>query len=206
MISRHLLADARYMYGDFKLRQKDYPAARRGLQESLDLRKKMVEDEPRDALLKRDLGVSYYRLGLVADREKKPDEARAAFDEARKIREALVALSENNDRRQMELMLALAHTGSPDRAAELADRLAAGPNVDREMRIDLARCYSQCARATPNDQPARQQALLTTGVDQLLSAVREGYRDRAYLEGEPDFDPLRDQDGFAAVLRDAAAP
>jgi hypothetical protein len=66
-----------------------------------------------------------------------------------RVREELVKISEANDRRQTELMLALAHAGQTAQALELADRYSAGANVDREQRIFLASCCAQVARAIP---------------------------------------------------------
>ena len=108
------LGDVYYMIGEFKLRCGDLAAARRNLEKSRDRRKDLVDREPRNVLLGRDLGMSLYRLGNLADLEKKPDDARQVYEASLKIREELAKISENNDRRQTELMLALAHAGQTD--------------------------------------------------------------------------------------------
>ena len=122
------------------------------------------------------------------------------YEASLKIREDLAKISEGNDRRQTELMLALAHAGQTARALELADRFSAGPNVDREQRIRLAACYAQVARATPPEKAEQVQTALVKAVDAVRTAVREGFRDRVYLETEPDLEPIRNRDDFKQIL------
>ena len=194
------LGDVYYMIGEFKLRCGDLAAARRNLENSRDRRKDLVDREPRNVLLGRDLGMTLYRLGNLADLEKNADEARRLYEASLKIREDLAKISEGNDRRQTELMLALAHAGQTARALELADRFSAGPNVDREQRIFLASCYAQVARATPPEKAEQVQTALVKAVDAVRTAVREGFRDRVYLETEPDLEPIRNRDDFKQIL------
>ena len=194
------LGDVYYMIGEFKLRCGDLAAARRNLENSRDRRKDLVEREPRNVVFGRDLGLILYRLGNLADLEKNADLARRQYAESLKIREDLAKISEANDRRQTELMLALAHAGQTVRALELADRFSAGPNVDREQRIFLAACYAQVARATPTEKAEQIQTALVKAVGAVRTAVGEGFRDRVYLETEPDLEPIRDRDDFKQVL------
>ena len=37
-------------------------------------------------------------------------------------------------------------------------------------------------------------------MDAIRAAIRDGYRDRYYLEGEPDLAPLRSRDDFKALV------
>jgi tetratricopeptide (TPR) repeat protein len=200
------LGDVNYMIGEFKLRCGDLAAARRNLESSLEKRKDLVEREPRNVLLRRDLGMTFYRLGNLADLEKHPADAKQMYETSLNIREAVAKISENNDRRQTELMLALAHTNQIKRALELADRFSAGPNVDREQRIFLAACYAQVGRATPPDKAEQIQTALVKAVDAVRIAVRDGFRDRVYLETEPDLEPIRDRDDFKALLAAMSSP
>jgi uncharacterized Zn finger protein len=122
------------------------------------------------------------------------------FEASLNIHEELAKTSENNDRRQTELMLALAHTGQTARASELADRFSAGPNLDREQRIFLAACYAQVARSTPPEKAEQVQTALIKSVDAVRIAVRGGFQDRVYLETEPDLEPIRNRDDFKQIL------
>ena len=194
------LGDVFYMIGEFKLRCGDLAAARRNLENSRDRRKDLVDKEPRNVLFGRDLGMTLYRLGNIADFEKDGDRARRLYAAALKIREDLAKISEANDRRQTELMLALAHAGQTTRALELADRFSVGPNVDREQRTFLAACYAQVARATPADKVEQVQTALVKAIDAVRTAVREGFRDRVYLETEPDLEPIRNRDDFKQIV------
>ncbi len=194
------LGDVYYMIGEFKLRCGDLAAARRDLEKSRDRRKDLVEREPRNVLLGRDLGLTWYRLGNLADLEKDADGARHLYEASLKIREDLAKISEGNDRRQTELMLALAHVGETARALELADRFSVGPNVDREQRIFLACCYAQVARATVPGKAEQVQTALVKAIGAVRAAVREGFRDRVYLETEPDLEPIRGRDDFKQIL------
>ena len=176
------LGDVYYMIGEFKLRSGDLTKARRNLEKCEKQRKDLVGREPRNVLFRRDLGVALYRLGSLADAERKPVEAERMYKASLNIHEELAKISENNDRRQTELMLALAHTGQTTRASELADRFSAGPNVDREQRIYLAACYAQVARSTPPEKAEQVQTALVKSVDAVRIAVRDGFQDRVYLE------------------------
>jgi hypothetical protein len=188
------------MIGEFKIRGGDLAEARRQLERSRAVRQTLVDREPKNAILRRDLALAHYRLGGLAELEKNPEQARKEFQAALRIAEDLAAQSGENDRRQTELLLAMAHAGDPARARELADRIAAGPNVDRELRIDLARAYAQIGRSTPPAEAERAQAALVKAVDAVRTAVREGYRDRVYLETEPDLEPIRGRDDFKQIL------
>ena len=48
----------------------------------------------------------------------------------------------------------------------------------------------------------RAEALRTKAMKALRAAVKDGYRDRGYLEGEPDFAPLRDRGDYKALLEE----
>jgi len=102
-------------------------------------------------------------------------------------------------------MRSLAHAGQVDRAAGIADRLLAGPHADNELNIDIARTYAQCARATPAAQGEAARAFQAKAVEAIRAAVREGFRDRVYLEDEPDLDPIRHRDDFRKLVAEAAA-
>ena len=106
----------------------------------------------------------------------------------------------------MELMVAQAQVGQVAAAVATADRLAAGPMVDPELRLDLARCYATASRTLPQRETERVQAMQFKAMESLRAAVKDGYRDRAYLEGEPDFAPLRGRDDFKALLAEVPNP
>jgi hypothetical protein len=144
--------------------------------------------------------MSLYRLGNLADLEKDANEARRAYQASLKIREDLAKTSKGNDRHQTQLILALAHAGQTARALELADRFSVEPNLDRDLRVSLASCYAQVARATPPDQAEQIQSALDKAVRSVRAAVRDGFRDRIYLETDPDLEPIRSRDEFKQII------
>lgn len=194
------LAGVNYMIGEFKLKTGDLASARPHLERSKSLRDELVRSDPKNTIHQRDLAISFYRLGNLADVEKNEKAALEAFESARKIQQHLVEIDEHNDKRLYELMTTLAHVGQTEKATTIADRLIASPKVDNELRLEIARCYAQCARATPSEQIERQQTYFVKAMEALRAAAREGFRDRVYLATEPDLDPIRNRDDFKKIL------
>jgi hypothetical protein len=164
-----------------------------------------VKADDKNAVFKRDLAIVLYRLGNLADREKNEKAAIEAFEAAREIQEKLVSEDPFNEKRLLELMRSLAHVGQVDKAAGIADRMIAGPNTDNELRIDVARTYAQCARSTPAAQGEKARTFQMKAVEAIRTAVREGFRDRVYLEDEPDLDPIRNRDDFQKLVAEMAS-
>ena len=144
--------------------------------------------------------MTHYTLGTFDLLEEKAAGARAHFDEALKIRRELAATSKVNDLLQVALALVQAQVGQVDAAMTIADRFSAGASVDPEERLELARCYAIASRTLPASDAARAGALQTKAMDAIRAAVRDGYRDRFYLEGEPDLAPLRSREDFKTLV------
>jgi serine/threonine-protein kinase len=194
------LAAVNYMIGEFKLKTGNLSEARKRLERSRELRAKLVEADGRNAVWKRDLAISLYRLGSLCDREKSEKAALEAFEASRKLSQQLVDDDPHNDKRLMELMTVLAHTSQIEKAVGIADRFSAGPKLDNELRLDIVRCYAQCARVVPDGQAARKSGFQLKAIEVLRAAVADGFRDRVYLDTEPDLDPLRTREDFQAVV------
>jgi tetratricopeptide (TPR) repeat protein len=170
------------------------------MQTCLQLYEELAAADLRNVYYQRSASKAHYRLGNLDLLEERPDDARAHFERASGIRETSAAIDPKNDRRQMELMLAQAQMGRVDEAVAIADRLAARPNVDPELRMDLARCYAIASRTLPASESQRAETLRIRALDCLRAAVKNGYRDRGYLEGEPDFAPLQAREEFKALV------
>jgi tetratricopeptide (TPR) repeat protein len=198
------LASVNYMIGEFKFKTGDRVEARKRLEKCKKIRESLVKEDDKNAVFKRDLAMVHYRLGTLADREKDDKAAMAAFEAARAIEEKLVSQDPGNEKRLLELMKCLARVGQVDQAADIADRMSAGPNADNELRIDIAGTYAQCARYTPAPQGEKAQTFQVKAVDAIRTAVRAGFRDRVYLEDEPDLDPIRNRDDFQKLLAETA--
>jgi tetratricopeptide (TPR) repeat protein/tRNA A-37 threonylcarbamoyl transferase component Bud32 len=194
------LSDVNYMIGEFKLKTGDLAEARKRLERSRELRAALVEADGRNATWKRNLAISLYRLGSLADREKNEKAALESFEASRKLSQQLVDEDPHNDKRSMELMTSLAHVGQIDKAAGIADRFSAGPKLDNELRLEIARCYAQCARGALDGEAALKAGLQLKAIEVLRAAVANGFRDRVYLDTEPDLDPLRNREDFQALV------
>jgi tetratricopeptide (TPR) repeat protein len=141
-----------------------------------------------------------YRLGNLNDREGKQKMALASFEAASKLGQQLVDQDPQNDKRRMELMIDLAHVGQIEKATTIAGQLGAEPNLDNELRVQIARCYAQCARSAPDSQAALKQGFLLKAMESLHEAVANGFRDRVNLQTEPDLDPLHSRSDFQALV------
>jgi len=192
------MGDVLYLLGETHFFARDLVAARSDMQSCLKLYDEIAAAEPRNIYYQRNLSKAHYRIANLDLAENHLDDARTRFETVWKIRNEMIKLSRENDRRQMEWMLAEAQIGEVDQAAAIAARLGAGPRVDAELRMDLARCYAIASRTLP-DSP-RAESLRVKALESLQMAVKDGYRDRAYLDGEPDFAPLRERSEFKSLL------
>jgi tetratricopeptide (TPR) repeat protein len=184
----------------------DLEAARRHLVESRDIFATLSKADDRNAYQRREYFAATIRLAKLADAEKKPELARREYDEAVRLAEALYGVDLKNDLRRIELMLTLPHVGRAEEALVIADRLAAGPRVDPELRIYLARTYAQAASTLPPEKAERAQVLLGSAVAQIRQAIEQGFRDRSVLELEQDLNPLRGRDDFKDALAKLPPP
>ncbi len=192
-----------FLRGWFWLRTGKLDLAHEDLKRSLKLREELASSDPRNVVKQRDLSVVLYMIGILNDREKKQEAAAESFKAALAVRRKLVEISPENDSRQLELMVALARLGEVNDAAKIADRIAAGPNVDNEMRYDLARTYAMCSKASEGE---KAEAFALKSVDTIRTAIREGYKDRISINVEADLDSIRDRGDFKTLMTDLPIP
>jgi tetratricopeptide (TPR) repeat protein len=183
-------------FGIFDLRTGDLPAAQQHLRRCLTLMEELAALDRRHAILQRYLGLANYRLATLARRTNDPDTAQRCNRACLEIREKLAAESE---RRRVELVLVLPRCGQHERAAAEAAKFRDSKSADREVLVDVAQVYAQCAAAVPDD-PALRQRYVQSALDALSRALTQGYKDLVILETEPDLDALRDQPGFQSLL------
>ena len=93
------------------------------------------------------------------------------------------------------------------RALELpTDRFSAGAGTSTRVSKRSLPClllrFQVWPWATPSRKasPSRSRPPWVKAVDAVRTAVREGFRDRVYLETEPDLEPLRNRDDFKQIL------
>jgi serine/threonine-protein kinase len=129
------LARACTLIGDFHLRGGETEMARPLYERALALSRELAAADPKKFEYQWDLGHTHYRQGLLALRANDGAGARGHFESCRAVREKLAAQDRANDRRRMELMLALAHCGQHAEADGIARRLLGGV-TDAEMLMD----------------------------------------------------------------------
>ena len=207
LLAKHTMADVLYLCGETHFFAGRLAEARADMEGCLKLYEEIARTEPRNVFYQRNLSKAHYRLGNLDLLAKKPDDARARFDRARTIRSALVGIDKDNDRRQMELMVAPGPGRRGGRARR--HRRPAGGRPEGRSRAPDRPGPLLCHRlAIPSRGPGGAVAE-PPGVKAMGGPPgrREGRisRPHGYLEGEPDYIALRDRDDFKAMLRDLPA-
>ena len=118
------------------------------------------------------------------------------------LRNKLATADPKSERRLMELLLVQSRTGGHKSFADQAAKILQKPNLDREVMVELAECYSQAA-ASVSDDPALRRQYLDQSLGLLQRAVKQGYKDVVVLETDPDLGAVRDEPGFRALLTGA---
>jgi len=161
--------------GDFCLRSGDKTRAGTLFRQSLALSEELVKANARVFDFQWNLGLIQYRLGLLALRSNDPTAAQLHFQKCLEVREPLAARDKVNERRQMELMLVLAHVGEHKRAVAIAEELKRTQRGDSEFLIDVARTYAQCA-AVVSDKADLKTRYEAEAIRALRQAVDRCYR------------------------------
>ena len=117
----------------------------------------------------------------------------------------------------MTVCLALARCGEHRRAAALADeiRRVADP---RELTEEVAATYGLCMAAVQGDKAPEQlgpegrklrDRYRDLALETAREGIRKGYRGSIFLEGDPDYEPIRAVPEYAQLLaeiKQAARP
>ena len=120
------------------------------------------------------------------------------------LREALVADDPKSERRAIELLLVRARICDHTDVATAAAELERKPNLDREVLVELAQCYSQMAAGLTDGDRLRAE-YLDRARGLIRRALEKGYTDRVVLETDPDLDTVRAAPGFQDILSAAAS-
>jgi tetratricopeptide (TPR) repeat protein len=162
----------------------------------------LADLDPKNTFYQRALGLANYRSGALARRQNNAELAQAFDQKCLQIREKLAAADAKSERRRIELMLVRPRCGQHVQAAEDADRLLNTGSTappDREVLVEMAQCFAQCAAAVTND-PGQRAAYVQKALDSLSGAIDQGYKDIVILETEPDLDTLREDPRFQKLL------
>jgi Flp pilus assembly protein TadD len=203
------LASGLSEFGTFQLMTGNLTAAGPSLERARSMRATLVQRDPRNAVCERDLGTSLYTLGVLHVRQQDGG-ARRFFQDALRLQQKLVTDDPRNIQMSMALMKTLAQLGDSARASAIAARLTAVTAPDAELLIDVAQTYALNARETPETRASVRQDFERRATNALQMAIARGYRDRVYLDTEPDFDALQTNAAFrdlvARVPRPIAKP
>ncbi len=134
--------------------------------------------------------------------------ARELYAEARKIAEDMVQSDANSITAGIALALVSPFSGPPTEAAALAEdilkRIAPGATIDAELRIDTARVFAAAAEAATISNPPDLESSnhwKARALSLIGDAFAEGYCDRVYLVGEPDFASIRKLNEFEKLTK-----
>jgi tetratricopeptide (TPR) repeat protein len=194
---RHDLAGYLYMWGTFLADTGRIDEALEPLTRAVDLAERLLKDDPENALYQRTASVAHAYLGARL-LPKRADDAQLAFARSLQLRQEMARRDPKNDKVRNELLGALARAGETAQAEELAATIHQSEFIDNEVRLGIACAYAQCVRAV--DAEADRARLGNQAIAMLRSALDNGYRDRVYLEVNPDLDPLRGQEDFRKLL------
>lgn len=168
------------------------------LERAVVLLSEAANDNPKIVTIKDYLSFSHYRLGCLWDELSNPVEALEQFQRCRQLREEFGGQAKDSQKRQSQLMLALARCGDIEEAKKVADSLRATAKADAELLLEQARAMAQCSRASQTED--ERKSLLDAAIGALQSAVDGGYSDPFKIKNEPDLKPLREDPRFSALI------
>ena len=190
--------------GDLARQRGQIDTALESYEESVKITRELYQDDPSLEVRRNRHQISLARLaGLLRSRDL--SRARQLYDEAQQVAQEMVNADSEAITKHVVLALMSPFNGPPVRAVELAeDILKRSIPGDAEMFIDLARVWSTAAESerlskSPDFNAIerwKQQALKL-----IEDAVADGYRDRAYLAGEPDFEAIKSDEKFQKLIR-----
>ncbi len=153
----------------------------------------LLADDPAGVTFRRTASVALYRLSQWR-KELQHGDADAPLAQCLEIRQSLAANEPSNDRRQLDLMLALARSHKADEAIAIAERYLKSPNPDTEMLIEVARSLAQASLAEASE--STRTSIQAQAMNVLQMARQQGFRDVVFLNGEPDLKPLHELTEF----------
>ena len=157
----------------------------------------LLADDPAGVTFRRTASVALYRLSQWR-KELQQGDADAPLSQCLEIRQTLASNEPHNDRRQLDLMLALARSGRADETIAIAERYLKSPNPDTEMLIEIARSLAQASLAEGSGSP--RTSIQAQAMNALQLARQEGFRDAVFLNGEPDLKPLNELTEFKELI------
>jgi serine/threonine protein kinase/tetratricopeptide (TPR) repeat protein len=158
-----------------------------------------------------DLQVSlqHYRLGVVADKMGDRDRALAHFNECLRVRQNLVRWRPRNENYRKQVMLVLPRLGEHKEATDLAAQMRRRVAKDSPELVEIAAVYAMCIPEVgrgkaPEALTESEKGLRKQYADTFLAILRDlvaqGFSDWGYLQIEVDFDGIRANPEFQALI------
>jgi eukaryotic-like serine/threonine-protein kinase len=194
------LANTLGNFGVFDVRTGELAAAKEHYTPYITHMEELVKADPRQVLYERYLGLAHYRMATLARRLNDAETAQRSNAACLEHREKLAKDDPKNERRHMELLLVLPRCGEHARAAELVAKVQSNPTIDREVLVEVAQCFAQCAEAVGPANTELRQLYLDRALEALNQAVAKGFTDSVLLETEPDLDALHPLPAFQSLL------
>lgn len=149
-----------------------------------------------------------YAVGLTRMaallQESDPERAKKLAVQAFQLAQLMVNADPAAIGSQVTLALASPLGDSPANAVALAEKILKSiSSLDAEMAIDLARVFSAAAAVGGRSEKPNQElckAWKERALKLLAGAAERGYRDAIYIQGEPDFDAIRDEPEYKELL------
>jgi eukaryotic-like serine/threonine-protein kinase len=168
---------------------------------ALEILRKRAKSDPQDSDNKKTLAetLNYEATSALAEGDKAG--AAASFRECLEIRQELAKAEPTAKKLQADLMLALARCGKDVEAARIAKSLVATPPQDEYLYVVAAGGYALAAGAAAGDD-AKVKSYTALALDCLRKAKDRGWAVVAILKSDTDFEPIRNDPAFQALLRD----
>jgi serine/threonine protein kinase len=200
--AKHYLSDAEFRLGDAYSYVGQREKALELYIDGLKWAEQVMWSEPESPWYRGSVCQGHYCIATALPKEDKENILRH-FREALKGREALLKeveekkITRTQDR--MTVCLVLARCGEHERAAAMADdiRRVADP---RELTEEVAACYALCMAAVqgdrkPEELKSEERKLRDRYRDLALATMKEGvargYTGYVFMEGDPDYEPMR---------------
>lgn len=187
---------------ELAIQTKDQETALKYLEPYIKINQELTKLDEKNTVYQRSLGAAFTKAGIVEKRAKHPGKALEYFQECRKLREKLVQDDPKNDRKKVELMLAIARCGDVKTAIPMAEEIARKnpKDNDRELLLQLATCYAQCCEATSTTK--EEKGLYTKkAVDYVKKAIAAGYKDFVQITTDADFESIHNNPDFLAIVK-----
>lgn len=198
-------------WGDFELLHGSVPLAQKQYELSLPLHVELAL--PEEVFnLQRQVSQMHYRMALVAQKQGNGDAATKHFQTCLELRKAEFKVRPTHTGVKIGLMLAQARCGDYQEAEKMAERLeqvvkqvklpGQKANFARLAASGFALCGGAVATGNvpPQDKVQLQKRYFDRAFANLDTAVANGYADVVELQTDPDFDPIRPDPRFQAVL------